>query len=218
MNTPPNATELNLLELLWKGGIVIIPIIILSIVSVYLIIERWQSIRKKGNPSKVLIPQLNDQLQSGNIKAAIMLCERDQSASAQVLLCGLRTLGKPINEIESMMESAAQIEIAEMERKMNYLGLIAGIAPMLGFIGTISGVIKIFYSISLSDNISIGIIAGGLYEKMVSSGTGLVVGVIAYSGYHLLTMLIDKNILQIQKQSFEFMKIIQQPSYENQKK
>ncbi|TAE82536.1 MAG: MotA/TolQ/ExbB proton channel family protein [Bacteroidetes bacterium] len=211
-------TELNLLELLWKGGVVIVPIIILSIVSVYLIIERWQSIRKKGNPSKVLIPQLNDQLQSGNIKAAIMLCERDQSASAQVLLSGLKTLGKPISEIESMMESAAQIEIAEMERKMNYLGLIAGIAPMLGFIGTISGVIKIFYNISLSDNISIGIIAGGLYEKMVSSGAGLVVGVIAYAGYHLLIMLIDKNVLQMQKQSFEFMKIIQQPSYENQKK
>jgi biopolymer transport protein ExbB len=101
---------------------------------------------------------------------------------------------------------------------MGYLGLIAGIAPMLGFIGTIAGVIKIFYSISLSDNISIGVIAGGLYEKMITSGSGLIVGVVAYAGYHMLNMLIDKSILGIQKQTFDFIKLIQQPSYENQKK
>ncbi|MCZ2140384.1 MAG: MotA/TolQ/ExbB proton channel family protein [Bacteroidia bacterium] len=204
--------QLNLLSLLLKGGIVIIPIILLSIVSIFLIIERWQSIVKKGKFSPRLIPELNDQLQNGNVKAAIALCERDQTTASRVILAGLGSLGQPIGEIEGMMETAAQIEISEMEKKMGYLGLIAGIAPMLGFIGTISGVIKIFYNISLSDNISIGIIAGGLYEKMVSSGAGLIVGVIAYSGYHFLNMLIDKNVHQIQKQTFEFIKLIQQPA------
>jgi len=212
MQTTPE--ELNLLTLLLKGGIVIIPILILSVVSFFIIIERWQNIRKRGKYSERLIPQLNDQLQSGNIKAALTLCEREPSSAAQVIYTGLKTLGRPIKEIESMMETASQIEIAEMEKKLNYLGLIAGIAPMLGFIGTISGVIKIFYNISLSDNISIGIIAGGLYEKMISSGTGLVVGVIAYTGYHLLSMMIDKNVLNMQKQIFAFLKLIQQPTNE----
>ncbi len=210
MNTTPE--ELNLLTMLLKGGVVIIPIIILSILSIFIIIERWQSIAKRGKVSPRLIPELNDHLQNGNVKAALALCERDQTAASRVILAGLGSLGQPIREIESMMETAAQIEIAEMEKKLGYLGLIAGIAPMLGFIGTISGVIKIFYNISLSDNISIGIIAGGLYEKMISSGTGLVVGVVAYGGYHLLTMMIDKNVHQIQKQTFEFIKLIQQPT------
>jgi biopolymer transport protein ExbB len=215
MNTTPE--ELNLFTLLLKGGIVIIPIIILSIVSIFIIIERWQNISKRGKISPRLIPELNDQLQNGNIKAALTLCERDQSAASRVILSGLESLGKPIREIESMMETAAQIEIAEMEKRLGYLGLIAGIAPMLGFIGTISGVIKIFYNISLSDNISIGIIAGGLYEKMISSGTGLVVGVVSYAGYHMLTMLIDKNVHQIQKQTFAFIKLIQQPTADGKK-
>ncbi len=95
---------------------------------------------------------------------------------------------------------------------MSYLGLIAGIAPMLGFIGTISGVIKIFYNISLTDNISIGIIAGGLYEKMISSGSGLLVGLLAYTSYHLLNHIIDGFSLNVQKQTLSFLQRIQKTS------
>ena len=104
------------------------------------------------------------------------------------------------------MESAANIEISVMEKNTGYLGIIAGIAPMLGFIGTISGVIKIFYNISLADNISIGIIAGGLYQKMICSGTGLIVGVIAYSCYHYLQMMIDSFSIDMQMKVNEVVK------------
>ncbi len=210
--------ELNLLTLLLKGGVVMIPILVLSVISIYIIIERYQFIKRRGKSNPILMSQISDQLQSGNLKAAITTCDREQSACAEIISTGLKTLGKPVKEIESMMETAAQIEIAEFEKQMGYLGLIAGIAPMLGFIGTIAGVIKIFYSISLSDNISIGVIAGGLYEKMITSGSGLIVGVVAYAGYHVLNMLIDKSVLGIQKQTFDFIKLIQQPAYENQKK
>lgn len=104
---------------------------------------------------------------------------------------------------------AADIEIGQMEKHLGHLGLIAGIAPTLGFIGTISGVIKIFYSISVTENISIGNISGGLYEKMISSGAGLIVGIIAYSAYHLLNGKIDNFALKVQKQILEFVNIIQ---------
>ena len=110
------------------------------------------------------------------------------------------------------MERAANIEIGQMEHKLGILGLIAGIAPTLGFIGTISGVIKIFYSISVTENISIGNISGGLYEKMISSGSGLIVGIIAYSAYHLFNGKIDTFSLTIQKQVLEFVNIIQRPN------
>jgi biopolymer transport protein ExbB len=117
-------------------------------------------------------------------------------------------IGKPAKEIESTLESASNIEVARVSKHLGYLGLIAGIAPMLGFIGTISGIIKIFYSISLTDNISIGIISGGLYEKMISSGSGLIVGIIAFTGYHMLNMRIDRFIAQVEEEAFEFMNIV----------
>lgn len=215
MNTPE---ELNFFTLLMKGGVVMIPIVILSIISIYIIIERYVAIKKASKHQPTLVPQLHDQLQSGNIKAAKVLCERNPSATSRVLQSGLALIGRPVKDIESMMESSAQVEISEMEKRLGYLGLIAGIAPMLGFIGTISGVIKIFYNISLSDNISIGIIAGGLYEKMITSGTGLIVGVIAYAGFHMLNLLIDRYTLRMQKQVLEFLQVIQQPQYEDQKK
>jgi biopolymer transport protein ExbB len=109
------------------------------------------------------------------------------------------------------MEKMANIEIGKMEKNINHLGLIAGIAPTLGFIGTISGVIKIFYSISITENVSIGNISGGLYEKMISSGSGLVVGIIAFAGYHLLNGMIDKYALTIQKLNLEFVNLINNP-------
>jgi biopolymer transport protein ExbB len=106
------------------------------------------------------------------------------------------------------MESTTNFEISLMEKDTGYLGIIAGVAPMLGFIGTISGVIKIFYNISLADNISIGIIAGGLYQKMICSGTGLIVGVIAYTAYHFLQMMIDRYTINLQKQVMGVLKVL----------
>ena len=109
------------------------------------------------------------------------------------------------------MEKTANVEIAEMEKGLGYLGLISGIAPILGFIGTISGVIKIFHTISNTGNLNIQTISGGLYEKMISSGAGLVVGVVAYSAYHLFNMMIDQFSLKVQKQTLDIINVIQQP-------
>ncbi len=206
---PTEIHSQSMLSLVMKGGVVMIPIVILSIVSIYIMVERWMFIRKRSQNLDNFTNQIIDQLQDGNIKGANALCERNPGSMGNIIQSGLSSIGRPIKDIESMMESQTNIEVAEMERKMNYLGLIAGIAPMLGFIGTISGVIKIFYSIALSDNISIGIIAGGLYEKMISSGSGLIVGLVAYTGYHLLNNLIDRFTLTTQKDALFFLQQIQ---------
>ncbi len=189
-----------------------IPIILLSIASFYILIERYLYIRVATKGRKDLMQQIKKYLQAGDIKGAKMLADQESSSVGKIILSGLEHVGKPIKEIETMMESATNIEIAEMEKNLGYLGIIAGIAPMLGFIGTISGIIKIFYNISLSDNISIGIIAGGLYEKMITSGSGLVVGVIAYASYHFLQQKITRFSLRIQKDAFEFMRSILSPA------
>jgi biopolymer transport protein ExbB len=203
--------SVSYLSFVLKGGVMIIPIIILLFFCFYVIIERFLSIRKMAKQDKNLVNDIKLQLKAGKLDNAIMLCSRENTASGNILRSGISIIGRPVSEIESVMEKTANIEIAQMEKGLGYLGLISGIAPILGFIGTISGVIKIFYSISVTENISIGNISGGLYEKMISSGAGLVVGVVAYSSYHLFNMMIDSFVLKVQKQTLEIINTIQEP-------
>ncbi len=210
--TEPAPTELTLFQLMMKGGFVMIPILLLWCVALYLFIERYLYIRVVTKKADAMMGQIKKSLLAGDVKTASLYAEKEGSATGNIILSGLDYIGKPVKDIESIMESAANIEIAEMEKNMGYLGVIAGIAPMLGFIGTISGIIRIFYNISLSDNISIGIIAGGLYEKMITSGSGLVVGVLAYAAYHLLNQKITHYTLRMQKDVFEFMRSILSPA------
>lgn len=202
-------TEISVLGFILKGGFFLIPISILLFYTFYLIIERYLYIHKASKIDNHLLKDVSVNLVSGNLNMALSIAERSNTASGNILREGIQVVGRPIAEIESNMDRAADIEIGEMEKHLGQLGLIAGIAPTLGFIGTISGVIKIFYSISVTENISIGNISGGLYEKMISSGSGLIVGIIAYSGYHLLNGKIDHFALKIQKQILEFVNIIQ---------
>ncbi len=209
----PALENVSYLSFVLKGGVMIIPIILLLFFCIYIIIERYLSIKKIAKTDKNLLEEVSLQIRNGKLENAILLCKRDNSASSNILRSGISLIGRPIGEIESVMEKTANIEIGEMEKGLGYLGLISGIAPILGFIGTISGVIKIFYSISVTENISIGNISGGLYEKMISSGAGLVVGVVAYSGYHLFNMMIDKFLHRAQKQILEVITLIQSPQH-----
>jgi biopolymer transport protein ExbB len=202
-------TEISVLEFILKGGFFLIPIGILLFYTFYLIFERYLYINRASKVDPLLMRDVRDHLVAGNFDLARSITERTNTASGNVIKEGILLIGRPIAEIESNMDRAADIEIAEMEQHLGQLGLIAGIAPTLGFIGTISGVIKIFYSISVTENISIGNISGGLYEKMISSGSGLIVGIIAYSAYHLLNGKIDNYALKVQKQILEFVNIIQ---------
>jgi len=190
----------NVGELLMKGGFIMIPIILLSIFSIYLFIERFIYISKSAAINEDLVYNVLVSISNNKPDEALAHTRTDNTSIGRILESGLSQPGKSPKDVENYMEATANIEISEMERNTGYLGIIAGIAPMLGFIGTISGVIKIFYNISLADNISIGIIAGGLYQKMICSGTGLIVGVIAYSCYHYLQMMIDRYSIDMQRQ------------------
>lgn len=198
----------NVAELLMKGGYIMIPIILLSLVSIYLFIERFMYIRRSGFIDENMVTDAIGEIRNRKNDEALTRVRYSETSLARILESGLNSQGKTSAEVENYMEAAANIEISVMEKDTGYLGIIAGIAPMLGFIGTISGVIKIFYNISLADNISIGIIAGGLYQKMICSGTGLIVGVIAYSAYHYLQMMIDRFSIDMQKQVNEVIKVL----------
>lgn len=207
--TPTEASpDLTIGELLMKGGWVMVPLFILSIFTLYIVIERLLYLKTATQRKSGFIQQVKKSLQDADIKSARLIAQQESSATGKMILSALDYIGKPFREVESIMETSAEIELGKMERNIAYLGIIAGVAPMLGFIGTISGIIKIFYSISLADNISIGIIAGGLYEKMITSGAGLVVGVIAYVCYHLLQQRIQRHTLHLQEDALDFLKAL----------
>lgn len=200
--------EISAIDFLMKGGVFLIPIALLLFYTTYIAVERYLYIRRMTKQNMLLLNELQTQLNAGNMQGALDVTTRDQTAFGSVVKEGVQSIGRPVPQIEANMEKVANIEIGKMEKNINHLGLIAGIAPTLGFIGTISGVIKIFYNISISENVSIGNISGGLYEKMISSGSGLVVGILAFTAYHLLNGIIDNYALAIQKINLEFVKLI----------
>ena len=217
--------EISAFDFFIKGGFFLIPISILLFYTIFVIVERYLFIKRTTKYNSNLVAdvfsgiQIDENNKVTSIEKAISLTERDQTAFGSVLKEGVSSFGiVKISELESNMEKVVNIEIGKMEKKLGHLGLIAGIAPTLGFIGTISGVIKIFYSISISEDISIGNISGGLYEKMISSGSGLIVGIIAFAGYHLLNGMIDNFALNIQKSVLEFIKVLQRPNHGNKAK
>ncbi|GHN01307.1 biopolymer transporter ExbB [Cytophagales bacterium WSM2-2] len=208
----PPQDELTFIELMMKGGIVMIPILLLSLAAIYVAVERYLYLRSAITRDNNFVSKITRSLSTGNIAEAKRYAQDDDSATGNIISAGIDSIGRPMREIESLMESATNIEVAMMERNTGYLGIIAGVAPMLGFIGTITGIIHIFYNISIQDNINIGVISGGLYEKMITSGTGLGVGIIAYVAYHLLQLRIGRFTLQIQKDVFDFLRSLQVPA------
>lgn len=210
--TTTQQSEISALDFVLKGGVFMIPIVLLLLYTIYVSIERYLYISKETKSNKNLMGNVVALLQTGQLDSVKMTLDNENSALSRVIKEGTMSIGRPISEIESNMERVATIEIGTMEKKLSHLGLIAGVAPTLGFVGTILGVIKIFYNISISEDISIANISGGLYEKMISSGSGLVVGIIAYAIYHLLNSSIDNYLLKTQKAILEFINAIQRPN------
>lgn len=201
----------SLFELIMKGGIVMIPLLILSLLSIWFIIERYLYIRDMSRIDPNLVQQVLGKVYNGQIDSASLICEQNKTSLGNVIKAGVDSLGKPLEHVKEAISVQSSIEMSAMESKMGYISIISGIAPRLGFIGTILGVITIFYSIAQTADISIGTISEGLYQKMISSGAGLLVGMVAFLGYNYLLTKVDNFSLYLQKEVLEFMKGIDKP-------
>ena len=203
-----DAEPIRFFEMLMNGGVMVIPIMLLLFFTLYVIIERAMYYNKVTKRNEAIINEIRFQLSAGKIEMAQMTAGKAGTAEGNILEAGISLIGRPLSEIEGMMEKQTNVEVGMMEKKLGWLGLVAGIAPILGFIGTIGGVIVIFHTISVEGEITIDTISKGLYQKMISSGLGLVVGVIAYSAYHYFNMMIDNFSLRLQRQAIQFVTII----------
>jgi len=204
--------ELRFGDLLIKGGWVMVPIGILAVLGLVIFFERYFTIRKASKNDSNLLIQIRSSIMSGNLDAAKAICRSSNTPLGRMLQKGLLRIGRPIKDIEGAIENMGKLEVSKLEKNIGILGIVAGIAPMFGFLGTIAGVIKIFYDISKTDNISMGVISGGLYVKMVTSAAGLMVGIVAYVGYHILNMMVDKIILKLETDAIEFIDLLEEPT------
>ena len=209
---PPTQASLTLFDLLMKGGWVMVPIGIMLLLAIYIFIERLLAISRSGKADSNFINNLKDMLSSGNIEGAKTLCKHTKGPQGRIVDKGMHRLGKPMKEIEEAMQSVAQQEVYALEKNVSILSIVGRVAPMMGFIGTIIGVINIFYKISLAKTVEIDVISEGLYQKMISSASGLTIGIFAFVCFYIIQMMVDKRVNAMEKTSLEFIDILQEPN------
>lgn len=203
--------ELHFFDLLMKGGWVMLPLAFLAFSGLVIFVERYLTIRKSSKTESNLMLQIKQYIHEGRLENAIALCRNTNSPLGRMLEKGLRRIGRPIKDIEAAIENVGKLEVSKLEKNISILGIIAGIAPMLGFVGTIIGVITIFHDVSVKGAIEIGTISGGLYTKMITSATGLIVGIIAYVLYHILNAMVERIILRMETDALEFIDLLEEP-------
>lgn len=218
VNTLPSAiggkeTTLSVFDFLVKGGPVMIPIGLCSIIAIYIIIERYLSIRKALRDDMNFMNNIRDFVANKNIESAKLLCKNTPTPLARMIEKGISRIEKPASDIEKAMENAGNIEAGKLERGMWILATCAAAAPMLGFLGTVTGMVRAFYDMKTEwdrthESINIGVLSGGMYEAMITTVAGLIVGIIALICYNILSGMIKKAIFKMESSSIEFMDIL----------
>lgn len=205
--------KISLFSLLQKGGYIMYPLYLLLVIAIYVFFERMIAIKKAGTIDPKFMLIIRDNIISGNLGAAKTLAKNTDNPVAKMIEKGVMRIGKPLDAIEKSMENVGKLEMYAMERNLNILSLVAGIAPMFGFLGTIIGMVQLFYGIASTGEYTLNTIAGGIYTKMITSATGLMIGLIAYVGHNYLTTQIDKTANKMETASADFLDILQEPTH-----
>ena len=211
----PVSQEMNfsLIEMAMKGGWLMIVLLILSIIAIYIFGNKWWMIRKAGNIDKNFMKDIHDFIHDGKIKSAIDLCQKYDSPVARLVEKGIERIGRPLQDIQTAVENMGNVEVARLEKNLPMLATIAGGAPMIGFLGTVSGMIQAFFRMSTAgNNIDITLLSGGIYEAMVTTVGGLFVGIIAYFGYNFLTSQISNLVFKMESTTIEFIDMLHEPA------
>ena len=202
----------SLLDLLLQGGFMMIPIIILSIMAIYIFIERILTINRAAKTPNQFMGQVKDRVQAGDIQGAQMLCNQYDSPIARMIEKGVSRIGSPLKNIEVSIENVGKIEIFKLEKNLTLLATISGAAPMLGFLGTVIGMIEAFIAIAQEEgSVSPKLLSEGIYTAMVTTAAGLLVGIVAYLCYNYLVSRVQKVVHQMEYSSIEFVDLLQEP-------
>lgn len=189
-----------------------IPLAVLSLLAIYLFVERWIVIGRASRVDPSFLANIRDLIHQGNVEGALTLCRNHPSPIARILEKGIQRLGKPIKNIEVAIENAGKLEVARLERNLAGLATISGAAPMLGFLGTVTGMIRAFYTLHVAgQSVDPSMLAGGIYEALITTATGLLIGLIAYIGYNYLVVKIEHIVYQMEVTAVDFLDMVQEP-------
>ena len=209
----PTEISLSILELAMKGGWIIGVLAVFSIIAVYIFFERYFVILKASREDNNFMNNIRDFIHSGRVDAALALCNSNNSPISKMIAKGLQRIGKPLSDINTAIENVGKLEVARLEKNIAGLATISGAAPMLGFLGTVIGMIKAFYDMSMAgNNIDISLLSSGIYQAMVTTVAGLIVGIIAYICYNMLVARIEKLVYKLEARATEFMDLLHEPA------
>lgn len=206
------AQEMNLLEMASKGGWIMVVLALMSVVCFYILFERNYVIRRAAKEDPLFMERIKDYIKSGELKAAIGYCRGVQTPSARMIEKGISRLGKPVNDVQAALENVGNMEVAKLEKGLTIMATISSGAPMIGFLGTVMGMVRAFWSMAnAGNNIDITLLSSGIYEAMITTVGGLVVGIIAMFAYNYLVTLIDGVVNKMEAKTMAFMDLLNEP-------
>lgn len=202
--------NIGLLDLLIKGGYMMVPLYLLFILAIFIFVERMITLKKASKPSSNLLDQVKVLVQSGQVEKAKIICAGENTPVANMIAKGVDRIGSPLKNIEVSIENVGKIEIYKLEKNLNLLATVSGAAPMIGFLGTVAGMIQAFIAVAQEEGmVSPKLLSTGIYEAMITTAGGLVVGIVAYLGYNYLVSRVSKLVHNMEYSSIEFIDLLQ---------
>ena len=211
--TAQTQQEMSLMDLALAGGWIMIPLALLLIIAVYIIIERYVVLRRASQEDTSFMNRIKDYIFEGKVESAINLCKQTDTPSARMIEKGISRLGRPMSDVLVAIENVGNLEIGKLENGLGLLATIAGGGPMIGFFGTVIGMVQAFSEVASNGNtIALDQLAGGIYTAMVTTVAGLFVGIVAYFGYNYLVMRVDKIMHNLEARNVEFLDMLNEPA------
>jgi len=204
---------LSIWELLQGGGwYIMIPLAILSVLAIYIFAERWMAISKAQKEDKDFMNRIKDYVSDGKLEAARSFCQSSNTPIGRMLDKGIARVGKPMDDVSASIENVGKLEVYKLEKGLALLATVAGAAPMIGFLGTVIGMISTFHAMKISDaGVEIAALSGGIMQAMITTVTGLIIGIIAYIAYNTLVVKVDKVVHRMEARSIEFIDLLEEP-------
>ena len=217
LETPEGTEEVNvnLFGIISEGGIlswiIFIVLMILAVIAVFIFFERYFNITRAARIDENFMNNIRANVGAGNISAARALCQNTDSPMSRMVEKGLMRIGKPLRDIDAAIENVGNLEVFKLEKGLSTLASISGAAPMIGFFGTVTGMIQAFFEMSNADNVTPTVLAGGIYQALLTTAFGLLIGIISFVGYNLLVARVEKVVFKMERTTTEFMDLLQEP-------
>ncbi len=205
--------SLSLWDLALKGGWIMIPILLLSVIAVYIFFERLFAIQRAAKDDASFMNRIKENIAAGKVEDALSYCRQIDTPVSRMIEKGINRIGRPLNDINAAIENVGKLEVSKLEKNLATLATTSGAAPMIGFLGTVIGMIRAFYDMANAGaNIDVGLLSNGIYTAMVTTVAGLIVGIVAYLAYNLLVARVEKVVNQLEARATEFMDLLYEPA------